>query len=161
MLLLKRDVEGGFTLIEVLVAVVVLVIGILALYTMQSTSVRGNMHANKLTQAVTWNADQLERMVGLNYNTAALLKDGDGDGTGQDKDNDGIDDNGGNFGLDDMTAASADGNMNSMDNNYVIFWNVAEDVPMPHLKTIRVIVRDNRNILSAPVIFTYIKADVI
>jgi len=123
--------------------------------------VRGNMHANKLTQAVTWNADQMERVVGLDYNTAALLKDVDGDGTGQDTDHDGIDDDGGNFGLDDMTAATADGIMNSMDNSYTIFWNVARDVPMPNLKTIRVIVQDNRNTLSVPVVFTYIKADVI
>ena len=157
----KKLREDGFTLIEVLVAMVVLIVGILTLYTMQVTAVRGNVHANKLTQAATWDADQLERMLGLDYNSAALLKDTDNDGTGQDLNHDGIDDDGGNFGLDDMTMATADGSKTSHDNIYTIFWNVARDVPMPNLKTIRVIVQDNRKILSAPVVFTYIKADVI
>ena len=155
-----RQSEKGFTLIEVLVAMVILTIGILSLYTMQISSIRGNSHAGRLTEASTWNADRIERVIGLPY-TDAAFNDVDGDGTGQDSDNDGIDDDGGNFGLDDSTPASADGMITSPDNNYTFFWNIAKDVPMPNLKTIRVLVRDNRNVLSAPVVFTYIKADVI
>ena len=159
--LFKNNQETGFTLIEVLIAMVILIIGILTLYTMQTTAVRGNVHANKITEAATWDADQVERMLGLDYNSAALLKDTDKDGTGQDLNHDGVDDNGGNFGLDD-TGSAADGTASSQDGGrYTISWNIARDVPMPNLKTIRVIVQDNQKILSAPVVFTYIKADVI
>ena len=152
---------SGFTLIEVMVAMVVLIVGILTLYTMQVSAVRGNMHANKLTEASTWNADRLEKMVSLNYNTSPFLNDVDFDGTGQDADKNGIDDDGGNFGLDDMTSATADGVTTSPDGRYTLFWNIAVDVPMPNLKTVRVLVQDNTNVLSAPVVFTYIKADII
>ena len=157
----RQTAEGGFTLIEVMVAMVVLIVGILTLYTMQTAAVRGNMHASRITEASTWNGGQIEKMLGLRYRTAPQLKDVDNDGTGQDSNKDGIDDNGGNFGLDDMTAGSADGSVTTPDGRFTMFWNVAVDVPMPNLKTIRVLVRDNLNVLSAPVAFTYIKADII
>ena len=114
-----------------------------------------------MTEASTWNADQLEQVIELSY-TDAAFNDVDGDGTGQDTNKDGIDDNGGNFGLNDTTGNQpADHSSTTEDGKYTIFWNIAEDVPMPHLKTIRVLVRDNKNVLSSPVVFTFIKADVI
>lgn len=54
--------EKGFTLIEALVAMVILVIGILSLYTMQTTSVRGNATAFGLTSAATWATERIERL---------------------------------------------------------------------------------------------------
>lgn len=133
-----RPGSEGFTLIEVIVALVVLTIGILAVNAMQTVSVRGNASANRLTTAATWATDRAEVLFNLEYDDALLL-DGDGDGTDEDANNDGIDDNGGNFGLDD-TLATADGSYVSPDGEYTIYWNVAKDVPMDHLKTIRVIV---------------------
>lgn len=129
----------GFTLIEVIVALAVLTIGILAVNAMQTVSVRGNSTANRLTTAATWATDRAEVLFNLEYDDDDLL-DGDGDGTNQDADNNGTDDNGGNFGLDDAAAATADGNVLSPDGEYTIYWNVAEDVPMPNLKTINVII---------------------
>ena len=152
--------ENGFTLIEVLIAMVVLTIGILSLYAMQMSAIRGNSHANRLTEASTWNADQVEKIIGLHYSDANL-KDINGDGTNKDLDRDGIDNYGNNFGLDNATVATADGNIFTSDGKYTIFWNVAKDVPMPNLKTVRVIVKDNSKILSTPVVFTYIKDDII
>ena len=167
-----RQSEKGFTLIEVLVAMVVLTIGILSLYTMQVSSIRGNSHASRLTEASTWNADNFEQIIGMQYFAKnehgfkpsdprpPMFPDKDGNGTGQDTNQDGIDDNGGNFGLNDTTGNQpADHSSTTEDGKYTIFWNIAEDVPMRDLKTIRVLVRDNRNVLSAPVVFTYIKAD--
>ena len=160
MLFKTLHTNSGVTLIEVLIAMLVLTIGILSLYIMQLSAIRGNSRASLLTEASTWNAGQLEQMIGLDYD-ASVFFDTDSDGTGQDTDHDGIDDDGGNFGLDDMTATTADGSTDVENNKYTIFWNVARDVPMPNMITIRVLVQDNSNILSAPVVFTYIKADII
>lgn len=155
-----RKIDGGFTLIEVMIALVVLTVGILALYTMQVTAIRGNMRANLITLASTWNEDQLETIIGMKYSDTRLV-DADGDGTSQDLNWDGVDDDGGNFGLDDVTAATADGNTTSPGGRYVIYWNVAVGTPMPNLKTIYVFVQDLNQILSRPVSFVYIKDDII
>jgi len=152
--------ENGFTLIEALVAMVVLSIGIFSLYSMQLNGIRGNSKANTLTTAATWNADQVEQMIGVQYSDATV-KDTDGDGTNHDLDQNGIDERGNNFGLDDITIATADGNFATPDGRYLVLWNVAVDLPMPNLKTIRVHVLDQTNRLTKPVTFTYIKAGTI
>ena len=59
--------EKGFTLIEALVAMVILVIGILSLYTMQTTSVKGNVNAFGLTSAATWATERIERLFTEKY----------------------------------------------------------------------------------------------
>jgi len=152
--------ENGFTLIESLVAMLILGIGIMALYSMQLTSVAGNTRSNLMTISSNWNADQLEKLIGVAYDDTDL-DDTDNDGTNQDANEDGLDDDGGDFGLDDVTDATADSNMVSFDNRYKIYSNVATDHPIPNVKTIRIhVVRDDAR-LAPPVVFTYIKADVI
>ncbi|MFP7755269.1 prepilin-type N-terminal cleavage/methylation domain-containing protein [Thermodesulfobacteriota bacterium B35] len=152
--------QDGFTLIEVMIAMVVLIVAILSLYSLQVGSVQGNFKANRISIALTWNAAMVERILGMKFSDPSL-QDIDGDGTDQDSDRDGIDDNGGNFGLDDVTTATADGMSVTSDNRYTIYWNVAVDVPMPHLKTIRVHILDNKGVLIQPVVFTYVKDDII
>ncbi len=77
--------------------------------------------------------------------TSKLLKDTDGDGDGDtyDTDDDGVADDSNDFGLDDATVKTADHYEDSPDGNYTIFWNIADDVPVPDCKTIRVIVTGN------------------
>lgn len=58
----------GFTLIEVLVAMVILSIGIIALTSMQTTGIKGNATANILTTGGTWAADSVERIFAMEYN---------------------------------------------------------------------------------------------
>jgi len=152
--------NSGFTLIEALVAMVVLTIGILSLYSMQIKSIQGNSKANRFTTASTWNADQMEKIVGMDYNDATL-KDTNQNGTNQDADGDGVDDDGGNFGLDDSDSAADIPPFTTSDGRYTLYLNVAVDVPMKNLKTIRVHVQDNSQTLSGPVTFTYIKDDII
>ena len=157
--------EKGFTLMEVMIAMAILTVGILALFSMQITSVRGNAKADRLTTASTWNIDQVEQFIGMQY-TDTTLQDIDGDGNGATMGANGADTAGVNFGLDDIvtgtaTNADADGMLTTVDGRYTLFWNVAVDVPMPNLKTIRVHVRDNLQVLLKPVAFTYIKADII
>jgi len=64
--------KKGFTLIEVLVGLVILAIGLLAIASMQVTSVRGNFFSNYLTQASYAGQDRLEFLDNLSYTSAAL-----------------------------------------------------------------------------------------
>jgi len=152
--------SNGFTLIEVLIAMAILTIGILSLFSMQIHSVQGNTKANRQTVESCLGSDQIEQLLAQSYNDTAL-QDVDGDGTNKDPDRNGLDDSGNNFGLDDVTTATADGNLVSPDGLYTIFWNVAVDCPMPNLKTIRVYVQDNNRPQATPISYQYIKADVI
>ncbi len=152
--------SSGFTLIEVLIAMAILTIGILSLYSMQIHSVQGNTKANRQTTQSTLITDEIEQLIAKSYSDNNL-QDRDGDGTNKDIDGDGIDASGNNFGLNDLTTATADGNLASSDGLYTVFWNIAVDYPMPRLKTVRVYVIDNNRPQSSPFFYQYIKHDAI
>ncbi|MDW7773827.1 MAG: type IV pilus modification protein PilV [Desulfobulbaceae bacterium] len=63
--------QEGFTLIEALIAMVVLTIGILTLITMQTTSIKGNAKARNLTTASAWGQDRIERLFAMDYDDVA------------------------------------------------------------------------------------------
>jgi len=52
--------EGGFTLIEVMVAIAILSFGILAVATMQTSAIRANSRGYHLTEATTLAQDRIE-----------------------------------------------------------------------------------------------------
>ncbi|MFO7761176.1 MAG: type IV pilus modification PilV family protein [Thermodesulfobacteriota bacterium] len=135
--LLSKD-NRGFTLTEIMIALAIFTIGILAVNAMQIASIKGNSKARQITEAGNLACDRIERIIALDYDDSALADD-DGDGTDQDADLDGVDDDGGNFGLDHETAATADHSTISVDGNYKIFWNIAVDQPVYNNKTIRFI----------------------
>jgi type IV pilus assembly protein PilV len=62
----------GFSLIEILVAMVLLAVGILAIAGMQVASVRGNFSSNNISQAVSVAQDRLEILKNLDIGDAAL-----------------------------------------------------------------------------------------
>jgi len=62
----------GFTLIEVLFALVILAIGILGVASMHIGSVRGNFFSNNLTQAAMLAQDKLEHLKYLSYDDSSL-----------------------------------------------------------------------------------------
>lgn len=158
--------QNGFTLVELLIALVIFAVGILGVATMQITSIQGNSKGRQISEASNVGADRIETFLSLDY-TDPLLADGDGDGTGQDSDGDGIDDDDGagstdddNFGLDHATTATADGAADSDgDGTDDIFWNIAVDHPLPNTKTIKFIVDPSGT--SRNVEMIYIKADII
>lgn len=152
--------QNGFTLIELLVALVIFAVGILGVAAMQLTSIQGNSKSRQISEASTVGADRIEMFLSLDYD-APELSDTDGDGTGQDTSNppNGVDNSGGNFGLDHATTATADGNFTSADGNYQLFWNVAVDLPLPNTKTIKFIIDPPGS--AKNVEMTYIKADII
>ncbi|RJX28452.1 MAG: prepilin-type N-terminal cleavage/methylation domain-containing protein [Desulfurivibrio sp.] len=149
--------QSGFTLIEVLIAVAIFTIGILAVNAMQTAAIKGNSSANRITESSSWASDRIETLIGLNYSDADL-DDDDGDGTGEDANNDGTDDDGGNFGLDD-TGANADGTSASPDGNYTINWNVAVNYPFPDIKTVNVIIERQDGGTIRTVTMAYMKSN--
>lgn len=153
----------GFTLIEALVALGILTIGVLTVYTMQTGSVRGNLRARQISTASAWAMDKMEQFNALAYDDS-LLADERQDSTSQDGDNNGIDDDdegraGGdgitNFGLDQRTAATADHTFTDL-NGHTMYCNIAVNQPLEQMKTIRIIVVRNSD--QQPLIFDYYKA---
>lgn len=64
--------EGGFTLIEVIVAISILTIGLLAVAAMQSSAIRGNNLGYRVTESTTLAQDRLEWLMMQDYTDAAL-----------------------------------------------------------------------------------------
>jgi len=60
--LIKRGENKGFTLMEVLIAIVVLSVALLALAGLQIVSIRGNSFGNHMTEALTFAKDKMEEM---------------------------------------------------------------------------------------------------
>ena len=65
----------GFTLIEIIVAMVIFAIGILSVAALQTKATKGNISANRSTRAFTWCSDRMEMLMSLPY-TDANLDDG-------------------------------------------------------------------------------------
>ena len=127
---IKIREQGGFTLIEIMIAVTVFAIGILAVAAMQIGSVKGNSLASGLTEATLVAQDQMENIISLKDSDPAL----------NDTDNDGI------GGLGDASAGTSDGMAASpyigpTGISYNVFWNVAINAAVPNNKQIRVIVQ--------------------
>ena len=122
--------EGGFTLIEVIIAIGILSFGILAVATMQVSAIRGNAVAEWDTEATTWAGDQVENLACLAWDDP-LLQDTDGDGVNG-LDDTGFDNNGGTAGDGDQAPV--------VQGRYTIQWNVADNVLIGDTKTVHVIV---------------------
>ena len=54
--------DRGLTLIEMMVALFVFSVGILALYSLQLTAIKGNHTANSISNVTTYLSDQIERL---------------------------------------------------------------------------------------------------
>ena len=64
--------EGGFTILEVLIAISILTFGLLAVASMQTTAIRGNYNASHITEATTFAQDTLEELLALRFSDVAL-----------------------------------------------------------------------------------------
>jgi prepilin-type N-terminal cleavage/methylation domain-containing protein len=153
----------GFTLIEALVALAVLTIGILTMYTMQTGSIRGNYRAARITTAASWAADRMEQFNAMAYDDPRLM-DVQNDGTDQDDNGNGIDDDDegirvddiANFGLDSNSASTADYTVSGELDGFTMYYNVAVDQPVAQMKTIRIIIV--RDLDRQSLVFDYYKA---
>lgn len=68
--------EKGFTLVEVMLAVCILSIGLLAIASMHVSAIDGNSNSRRLTEAMNYTQDKLEELQTLSYSDD-LLKSGD------------------------------------------------------------------------------------
>jgi len=141
----------GLTLLEVLAAIAILAFGLLAIATMQATSVKGNSQAIGITEAVSLAQDKVEQLMRLPYDDPADNDDplddnggGASNGTNQDLDDDGADEVGPdlNFGLNDTVDGGGNviADESEVNGRYTIYWNIAVDEPLNNVKTVRIIV---------------------
>jgi type IV pilus assembly protein PilV len=71
----KMHDQSGFTLIEVMIAVVILAAGILALATMQIVSIRSNAFSTEMTYATMLAQSQFEQFRNMNYDSVVTDTD--------------------------------------------------------------------------------------
>ena len=138
----------GFTILEILIAITILAFGLLAIATMQVSSIKGNSLAIGITEGITLAQDKAEELTRLAYDDALLTDTTDDGGrvTNQDANQNGRDDDDeGNpvdgiadYGLGQTGVGVADGDESN--GIYDIYWNVAVNQPINNVKTIRVIV---------------------
>lgn len=122
MTLSKKQVKaGGFTLVEVLIAMAIFSIGILGMAALQISSTRGNATASLITLGTIMGENRVEMLMGLNYGDSALSP-----GTHlPDPENDGVDNN-------------FNGQIDESGENgpVVVSYVVERDTPVRHTKTI-------------------------
>ena len=68
--------EDGYSLIEVLIAITIFAVGLLAIAGMQTSAIRMNSTAGKLTNLSTWGMDKIEELSALPYSHPLLDSDG-------------------------------------------------------------------------------------
>ncbi len=83
---LRDNNNNGFTLLEILIAIVLLCIGLLAMASLTVGIMGGNLFSNRLTTATTLAQDEMEDIRRLGYGT---VSDRDGNGTIDDTADDG------------------------------------------------------------------------
>lgn len=68
----KERGEKGFTLLEVMFAIAILAFGILAVASMQTSSMYGNSAANRLTEGTSWAGNKMEELLTIPETDAQL-----------------------------------------------------------------------------------------
>ena len=108
--------DQGFTLIEVLIAISIFAVGLLAVATMQISAINVNSTAGQMTTRMTWAQDKLEKLIALPYSDPWLQDLGDPP-SGED---------------------SAGNLHQETSDDYIISWTVTDNTPVPNTKLITV-----------------------
>ena len=114
--------DQGFTLIEVLIALTIFAVGLLAVAAMQTSAITVNSTAGQITTRMTWAQDKLEELMALPY-TDPLLEDLGNPPSGTDS--------AGNLHQETISDGS---------DNYIISWAVTDDTLITGTKLITVTV---------------------
>jgi type IV pilus assembly protein PilV len=68
--------QDGFTLIEVLIALTIFAVGLLAIAAMQTSAIRMNSTGNRITELSTLGIDRMENLMSLPYTNPQLAVGG-------------------------------------------------------------------------------------
>lgn len=117
--------DAGFTILEVLVALAIFFLGIMAVMALQTRSVQGNARARGVTDIAVCAADRLEKLIALPFNDPNLVAGN----FNPDQAADGIDNNYDGF----IDEANESGSLS-------VAWTIADDWPILNVKTITVMV---------------------
>jgi len=117
----KLKKEDGFTLIEVLIAITIFAVGLLAVAAMQTSAIKMNSTAGKLTNLSTWGMDKIEELSALPYTNPWLEMAG-------------------NPGNPPPATDSAGNTHVQVSGDYTISWTVIDDNPLTSTKNITVTV---------------------
>jgi len=117
--------NSGYSLLEALVATVVLAIGIMGFAMLQASSIKTNAYSRRVTEATSLIQKKIESLSSLPWNDPAI-SDTNGNGGNATV----------NYGLN-LKGAAADNSIN--EGYYTISWNVADNIPFNNTKTIRFI----------------------
>lgn len=105
----------GFTLIEVLVGLVILAIGLLAIASLQITSVRGNFFSSNLMQASYVAQDRIEFLKNISFTDVALNAGDHPEGTVR------VPDIAGGIVFNRSYSVAVNGDLRTI--NYIVAWN--------------------------------------
>ena len=133
--------QAGISLVEVLVAIILFMIGTLTVMTLTLSSLRANSNSHAVDESVNLARMNMDRLLSLDYEDGQL-QDTNADGSA---------------GLLTIDPASTD--FSSVSGRYQVVWNVASDVPVNGTKTLSVIVLWPRNGGLGQVAFQTIKAE--
>lgn len=112
----REATEGGFTLMEVLIAITILSVGLLAIASMQIAAIQTTGGAKFLSQGIAWAEDRMEMLNTLAYDNALLA---------------------------DTAGGERDENPATEPAGYDISWSVDDDNPEDRCKLVTVFVRWN------------------
>lgn len=173
---------GGFSLIEVLVAVAILSLGIMTMYTMQLSSVHINYLGGSVTQSGNFTSSQVEEAYSLKSSDKLLSRNQKGQEVRKYKNGDGSQ---ANYGVDTDSARLSNGLPNDFglnrtglnkrhqsdpnqqpdqmrttdDGRFRVAYNVVQDLPIMGVKKIRVHTLDTSTAMQNPVSFDLLKND--
>ncbi len=143
--------EKGFSILEVLIGVSLFAVGLIGVTGLFISTVKGNSLSGNVSDATFLASNILEELMTAPYDPALdpqnrLLDDGDSPG-----------------GLDDNTAATADGSRLGIgrNNKFNVYWNIAVDEPLLNSKQIRIIVEWSVKGQSRQLVFNSIRSRVI
>jgi type IV pilus assembly protein PilV len=112
--------QSGFTLIEVMIALVILAAGLLALMTMQIVSIKANAFSSEMTYAAMVGQGELEKVRNMNYDDVKAVDTA-------------------TYSLDPTLDATLDPTL-AKGVNYTIERQVQNDIPTTDMKTVTLIV---------------------
>ena len=138
--------QNAFSLIEVLVAIAIFSIVMLAVGSLQVNSMNLNASSRRLTEATALASERMERLLTLPYNHSDLI----------DSQNEGENGRGEN-GLGFIGENGNEADFQEPVGIYNIFWNIAENRLINDTKTIRVIVVYNNRGEQRQVVLQHIK----